>query len=136
MLKLFGINISQKVIKFIIVGFVNTIFSITIYSLLVFFGLNIWLVTLLQLALSIIFNFLTFGHIVFGNGSIHSFFKFIIVCVIQYFVFTLGVMFLTYCLIGKYISGVIMVVPVAILSYYLNNKLVFSRKYKEYNKWN
>ena len=56
---------SIRLVRFLVIGAVNTAFSYVIYALLVLIGLHYSLATLISTILGIIFNFFTTGRIVF-----------------------------------------------------------------------
>ena len=77
---------SIRLVRFLVIGAVNTAFSYLIYALLVLIGLHYSLATLISTVLGIIFNFFTTGRIVFRNMDNRRFIRFILVYAFTYLV--------------------------------------------------
>jgi putative flippase GtrA len=74
-------------LKFIIVGFLNTIFGYTFFAILIFLKINTFLSLFISTSAGVVFNFLTFGQLVFNlNKSKLMFTKFIFVYFISYMI--------------------------------------------------
>jgi putative flippase GtrA len=58
-----------RIIRFVLVGVLNTTFSYLLYAGLLFVGLSYQLANLLALLVGILFSFKTQGHFVFGNHN-------------------------------------------------------------------
>lgn len=117
---------SIRLVRFLVIGAVNTAFSYVIYALLVLIGLHYSLATLISTILGIIFNFFTTGRIVFRNMDNRRIIRFILVYVLTYLV---NVLFLKGLVDGlsmdKLLAGALVTLPVALLSYYLNSIWTF-----------
>lgn len=117
---------SIRLVRFLVIGAVNTAFSYVIYALLVLIGLHYSLATLISTVLGIIFNFFTTGRIVFRNMDNRRIIRFILVYVLTYLV---NVLFLKGLVDGlsmdKLLAGALVTLPVALLSYYLNSIWTF-----------
>jgi putative flippase GtrA len=117
---------SIRLVRFLVIGAVNTAFSYLIYALLVLIGLHYSLATLISTVLGIIFNFFTTGRIVFRNMDNRRFIRFILVYAFTYLV---NVLFLKGLVEGlsmdKLLAGALVTLPVALLSYYLNSIWTF-----------
>jgi putative flippase GtrA len=73
--------------KFILVGLINTIFGYTFFAILIFFKINTFLSLFISTLAGIVFNYLTFGQLVFKlNKSKFIFIKFIFVYFISYMI--------------------------------------------------
>jgi putative flippase GtrA len=68
---------SYSFLRFILVGMVNTLFSFCLYSALVLLGIPYKIALTLTSIVAQIWNFMTTGHLVFGNRRKRLFFKFI-----------------------------------------------------------
>jgi len=122
----FGIPV--KFIKFLIVGGINTLFSLVVYLILVYFGIHYILASLIATILGILFNFKTYGTLVFKNKDNSLIFRFFLVYTITYII---GISCLKLMLIiglNKYTAGLILTIPNALLGYFLNRRFVFNRK--------
>lgn len=117
---------AMRLVRFFVIGVVNTLFSYIIFSLLSLIGLHYSLAKLISTVLGIIFNFFTTGRIVFNNHDNRLVFRFFFVYGITYLV---DLLFL-YLMVDKgglnqMIAEAIATVPVALLSYLLNSLLTF-----------
>jgi putative flippase GtrA len=110
--------------KFILVGLVNTIFGYSIYSILIFMDLHYSVASLISTIVGVIFNFKSIGILVFKNNNNKLIVKFISVYVLTYF---LNLLFLSLLknYFNLYVSALILIVPLAIVSYVLNRNFVF-----------
>lgn len=125
--KLWNIDI----IRFLLVGGINTIFGYSIYALGIFIGLHYSLATLFCIILGVLFNFKTTGVIVFKNSKNKHIFKFGMVYGIIYLVNVLLLTFFNTFGVNNYIGGAIIILPIAFLTFFLQKKLVFSKKFDE-----
>lgn len=114
------------VIKFICVGFVNTVFGYAVYLIFLMVGLNFALAALLSTIFGIIFNFFTTGRLVFGSRENSLFPKFLLVYFILYAFTVAGLSALNIWGISYEIGGAIMILPNALLAFILNKRLVFN----------
>lgn len=115
-----------RLLRFLVVGAVNTIFSYIVYAILILVGTHYSLATLISTVLGVIFNFFTTGRIVFRNMDNKRFISFIFVYAITYLV---NILLLRWLIDGltmeKLLAGALVTLPVALLSYFLNAKLTF-----------
>ncbi len=124
----------HQILRFLVVGGFNTLFSYGIYTLLIWFGLHFALATSLQLTASVFINYLTFGNLVFCNSGKGALWRFSLVCIGQYLVYTMGIWILVERELSKYFAGAIMIVPVVVLSYLLNKHFAFRPEAEKRNK--
>ena len=117
----------KQIVKFIIVGIINTIFGYAIYTFFIFLGFNyIWAIILATIA-GVLFNFKTIGKFVFESSDNSLIIKFIGVYSL---VLILNILLIkTFKSYGynDYIAGLFAVIPSAALSFILNKFLVFKR---------
>ena len=115
-------------LRFLIAGGINTIFGFAIYSASLVAGAPVWLALLIGTVAGTVFNFLTTGGYVFRALSAARFPRFVICYMIVYGV-NLGMLELLSSWIGnKTLSQLILLLPVAILSYTLMARFVFPKK--------
>lgn len=115
-------------VRFLFVGGINTLFGYAIYSLFILLHVHYAIASLIGTILGICFNFFTTGTIVFKNNNPRLIFKFLLVYGINYFI---GLIFLTIFSkihMNLLIAGAIPILPLAVLGYFLNKKLVFRTK--------
>lgn len=122
---------NSKFIRYICVGLMNTLFGYSIFSLLIYLGVHHTSAVILSAIVSIIFNFKTLSHIVFNNCDNKLICRFLLVYVL---IATLNIVLLDCELklkINIYMAGAILLMPLGLLSFVLNNKLVFKESYEE-----
>jgi putative flippase GtrA len=118
----------RRFIVFLFVGVLNTAFGYGLFALFIFFGLHYTLAVLFSTILGVLFNFKTIGAIVFKNGSNKLIMRFIAVYALLYLLNISGLKVLDMAgITNKYISGGILLLPLAMLSFLLNKKFVFNR---------
>jgi putative flippase GtrA len=118
----------HQLVRFLAVGAVNTLFSYGVYVFLIWLGLHFALATLLQIIASIFFNYLTFGNLVFTNPIRGAPWRFALVCIGQYALYTMGLWILIQWKLSKYLAGAVMIGPVVVMSYLLNKHFAFRAK--------
>ena len=115
-----------RLLRFFVVGAVNTIFSYLVYAILILVGAHYSLATLIATVVGVIFNFFTTGRIVFHNMEGKRFVTFALVYTFTYIVNILLLRWLVDGLnMDKLLAGALVTLPVALLSYFLNAKLTF-----------
>ncbi|MGE4266594.1 MAG: GtrA family protein [Deferribacterales bacterium] len=120
--------LDRRFIVFLIVGVLNTVFGYGLFALFIFFGLHYTLAVLFSTVLGVLFNFKTIGTIVFRDGSNRLITKFVSVYAFLYVLNISGLKLLDMAgTTNKYISGGILLLPLAMLSFLLNKKFVFNR---------
>ena len=121
-------HIDWKFIKFLFVGGINTAFSYSVYALCIFLKFHFTVASLISTVLGVLFNFKTTGTIVFKNSDNKLIFKFISVYVVTYFANICGLKIFDIFHFNMYYAGLIMVFPIAVLSFVLMKKFVFVNK--------
>ena len=117
MIKLLQRYITPEFIRFVLVAILNTLFGYGVYSLLVFLGLHYSVATLGSTVLGVLFNFKTYGILVFKNTSNKLIFRFVLVYCVVYLCNIGGIALLKAIGLSNYIAGAIMVVPVGLFVY-------------------
>ena len=118
----------NQLLRFLVVGGVNTIFGYCMYALFTFIGLHYALAVLLAQISGVIFNFNTTGKIVFYNTKPHLIFRFAGVYVFLYVINVLILSLFAKIDYNMYFAGLILILPMALLSFLLNKKFVFIDK--------
>lgn len=115
-----------RIVRFFVVAGLNTAFGYAVFSLFIFCGIHYTLAALLGQVIGVLFNFRTYGVLVFRNKNVNLLPRFIAVYVITYFC-NIGGMTLVKHLCGwnDYIASAVMCVPIGLLGYVLNKILVF-----------
>jgi len=119
--------LSKKFILFILVGILNTLFGYLIFALLFWLDVHYSLAALASTIVGVIFNFNTYGLIVFKNNSYSNFIKFILVYAINYFV-GVGVLYYFNSIeYNLYIVQAVLLIPLALVRYFLMKFFVFTK---------
>lgn len=118
-------NKNKQFIVFLLVGGINTLFGYSVFAFLIYLKLHYTLAALLSTIAGVIFNFNTFGRIVFKNAQSRLFLKFAVVYVIVYLLNIGLITMLDMVLNNFYINGAIAMAIVAVLTYFLNKYFVF-----------
>ena len=113
--------------RFLVVGGINTAFGYGVFTAFILLNVHYTIAALLAQICGVVFNFNTYGMLVFKNKNYGLIFKFIGVYVITYFI-NIGLLkiFNIYG-IGNIIAEAIILLPVAFLGFFLNKQLVFNK---------
>lgn len=118
--------ISAQLIKFLLVGIVNSIFGYGCFALFLFFNLGDALALFLATVLGVLFNYKSVGLLVFNSKSGNKlFFRFLLVYIFVYLVNLTGIRGFSYLGLPAYLGGLFMLLPVALLAFLLNRNFVF-----------
>lgn len=122
---------SIQLLRFFVVGGLNTAFGFTVYSIFILLHLHYVVAALLGQICGILFNFKTTGTIVFKNKDNRLIFRFFIVYLVTYLI-TIGLLKIFHIHnIGSIVAGAIIIIPIALLAFFLNKKFVFNRLQKK-----
>lgn len=116
----------SQFVRFVAVGMLNTAFGYGCFALLMWLGMHYTAALLVATVAGVLFNFKTLGKLVFGQqqGG-RRLWRFVLTYAICYG-FNLALVKLFLLLgIGAYVGGALALVPVALLSFYLNRTFVF-----------
>ena len=116
------------IIKYIIIGGVNTCFGYGVYWSLLQLDFNFAFAALLSSVLGVIFNFFTFGQLVF-EAKIDSniFYKFVLIYGFRYLLSIGGIAFFHFYGMSYEIAGAVMILLNAIIGFFLHKYLVFKK---------
>lgn|GEM_PF-1442613 len=118
----------NRFMRFLIAGGMNTLFGFAIYSASILAGSTVWLALLAGTIAGTIFNFITTGGYVFRDISLTRFPRFVSFYLLVYGV-NLGLIeLLSIWLRNEILSQSILIFPMALLSYVLMARFVFSQK--------
>lgn len=121
-------GLSEQFVSFLIMGGVNTVFYYALYSLLIYAGLHYAAAVAIATVCGVLFNFQTFGRVVFKNFQTRLLGRFAAVYAVVYLANVAGLAALERGgLADKYLAGAVLVLPVAMLGYVLNRTFVFNR---------
>ena len=114
-----------KFYKYLIVGGVNTVFGYSVFAILIFFGFHYSLAVLIATILGVLFNFQSYGRLVFKNHSWYFLGKYITVYTFIYFVNLILLVIFDLLVSNLYISGLMVIPFIAYLGYFLNKRYVW-----------
>ena len=120
-----------RLLRFLIVGGVNTVFGYSAYAAFLFVGFHYAAAALLGTVVGVIFNFFTTGRFVFekvARGGLLV--RFVAIYAVVYGINVVALTVLQLIVIGSYrfgpyVAGIVLIVPVALLSYVLMRRFVF-----------
>jgi putative flippase GtrA len=122
------VRIERRFIKFLFVGGLNTVFGYGMYALFTYLGFHYSLASLFSTIIGVLFNFITVGQLVFHNKNKRLLIKFAGVYVVIYLLNLLGLRVLHVLHFNLYLAGALLVLPLALLSYGMNKKIVFKEE--------
>ena len=114
-------------IKFLFVAGINTLFGLSIFYLTVFLLKNLYVSVVVATIIAVLFNFKTYGALVFKSKDNSRVFRFIGVYLCTMTI-QMGLL-KGLALVGipnPYIAGAIILLPVSLLSFLLMRKFVFN----------
>ena len=114
-----------KLYKYLVVGGVNTVFGYSVFAILIFFGFHYSLAVLIATILGVLFNFQSYGRLVFKNYSWDFLPRYITVYIIIYFVNLILLLIFDLLVSNLYISGLMVIPFIAYLGYFLNKRYVW-----------
>ncbi len=127
----FGIlsHFEKKFVKYLIVGFINTIISYAIYAIIVTITLRPSFSLGISYLISIFINFQTTGKIVFNNSKNSLIIKFFLSYLTTFIInrYLLDTMVFNLKM-DKYLSQALLVFPVALISFAILKHFVFVEK--------
>jgi putative flippase GtrA len=117
-----------RFVRFLLVGGLNSLIGFTIFSLLAYSGAQTWQALLGGNIVGIAFNFFTIGGVVFRDMGLRRIPLFVLAYIILMAV-NLGCIRLLYAAIqiDRIPAQALLTLPMAMLSYLLMSKLVFSQ---------
>lgn len=118
----------NRFMRFLVAGGVNTLFGFAAYSLLIAAGMAVWLALLVGMLLGTVFNFFTTGGYVFRELSPARFPRFVLCYLLVYFINLELIELILTLLNNKILSQAILVFPMAMISYFLMARFVFSSR--------
>ena len=114
-----------KLYKYLVVGGFNTVFGYSVFAILIFFGFHYSLAVLIATILGVLFNFQSYGRLVFKNHSWYFLSRYITVYIIIYFVNLILLLIFDLLVSNLYISGLMVIPFIAYLGYFLNKRYVW-----------
>ena len=120
-------QINTVLIRYLLIGVLNTAFGYTVFALLTYSGLHYPLAMFFATIAGIFFNFRTFGRFVFGQTDWRLIWRFFAVYGILYGV-NVGCVFVLLKYINNiYLANAVALVFIASLGFVLNRSLVYAK---------
>ena len=116
----------NRPLRFFFAGILNSIFGFFVYALVIVFTAQIWLALLSGICTGIVFNFLTTGGFVFRDTSLQRVPRFAFCYFLIYVANYLLINALSNWINSAIISQALLTPFIAILSYFLMARFVFS----------
>jgi putative flippase GtrA len=118
--------LARQFIKFLIIGGLNTIFGYLIFCVFKFFIESAYTAVVLSTIVGVLFNFKTYGVLVFNAKGNSKIFRFCAVYLAIIGIQMLSIKWLNFFgITNAYLAVAIMVLPMAALSFILLRKFVF-----------
>jgi len=129
---LIWLSMSNQVVRFIVIGIINTIFGYTCYSLFIYIGLDYKISALFATVCGVAFNYNTTGRYVFNavSLSVASIWKFLFTYIIIYIINIALITMFRNIGFNDYIAGFFAIVPGSVVSFLLSKYFVFKEEYK------
>lgn len=121
------ISRNPRFFKFLLVGLLNTVVGYSIFLLGLWFGLHYSASIAVATVLGTLFNFKSTGSLVFQSRDNSLLYRFLGIYCLVYAVNVAGVGVLLWQGISEWLGGLILLLPLAILSFYLNSRFVFNK---------
>ena len=112
-------------LRFLVVGGVNTLFGYGAYALLLLAGLGYVAAAFLATVVGVLFNYFTTGGLVFEHMSRKALVRFVLVYALSYAINVVCVGLLGRAGLNAYVAGLVLVLPMAVLTYFLMRHIVF-----------
>ncbi|WP_199288934.1 GtrA family protein [Pseudanabaena sp. FACHB-1998] len=115
----------SRFINFMLVGLINTLFGYGMFALLLHLGLYYRYSLLIATICGILFNFKTIGILVFKSRNNRLIVRFVAVYLVIYLLNVESLRIIYMMGISILLGQAILVIPLAIVSYFLNKIIVF-----------
>jgi len=125
LIRLVSVLLDKKLVRFFLVSGINTLFGYGLFAILLYLGIIYSIALLISTITGVLFNFNTLRSLVFKNKKNSLLFKFIGVYIVTYLCNLCCMSIFNYFNFNLYLGGAILVIPVGLLTYTLNNNLVF-----------
>lgn len=114
-----------KLIRFLLVGVLNTVVGYGLFAGLVWAGLPYPLAIGLATVLGVLFNFQSVGRLVFGGAPLTQLGRFVGVYVVIYLLNVGSVALLLRTGLSVYVANALVILPMAMVAFVLQRRFVF-----------
>jgi putative flippase GtrA len=116
---------SVQFLRFLIVGGINTVFGYSVFAAFILLHLHYVLAALMAQICGVLFNFRTTGTLVFKNRNDRLILRFFGVYLSTYLSSIALLRIFEYYGVTSLVAGAIVLMPMALVSYFLNRRFVF-----------
>lgn len=121
---------SSEIMRYGLVGLINTIFYFGVYALSVFLGFRYQIASLFSITLAIVFSFVTQSTIVFKVVSVASFARYISLWCALYLLNIWLIAQIQKIFLNLYLAGALATLPIALIGYLFMKHFVFALRKK------
>lgn len=114
-------------VKYLIVGFINTIFGYGVFSFFIFINFHYTIAVFLSTVLGVLFNFRSYGKFVFKNDSWKNLWKFVVLYAILYLINISLIYIFSKYVLNIYLSGLLALIPIVLIGYIFNKSFVYEK---------
>ena len=118
----------NRFVRFVVVGGLNTLFGFVIYSIFALSDLSTLMVLIVSNLIGIAFNFVTTGGRVFRDMSLTKIPLFLICYGVIFVIYLELIQWLSPIFGGRIVAMAIIVLPMAVLTYFMQSWFVFGDK--------
>lgn len=122
--------LDKRFIRFLFVGGINTLFGYSVFALFIFLKFHYSLAVLFGTILGILFNFKTTGKMVFNNADNSLLFRFVGIYTVTYLINVACLKVFDVFKINMFLAGAFLILPMALFSFMLQRKFVFTQGLK------
>ena len=119
---------SNRFMRFLVAGAINTLFGFLVYSAAILFGAPVWLALLIGTVCGTLFNFFSFGGYVFHDIGLNRLPRFVFCYLAIYFLNLMLIDWLLLWVENPIFAQGILTLPVAVLAYIVMARFVFFQK--------
>lgn len=116
---------NNQVLRFILVGGLNTAFGYGLYVFLIWSGMHYAPAVFFSTVAGVLFNYFTSSNLVFRKNRCFRLHRFILTYVFVYLINIVTIKIILCFGINAYIAGFIAIFPVTLITFYLQKKWVF-----------
>jgi putative flippase GtrA len=120
--------LQHQFVRYILVGGMNTAFGYGMYACFLWMGLHYMFATLLGTVFGVLFNFKTYGILVFKNRSNRLIFRYVAMYAFIYLCNNFWIFMFEKFAVNPYVSGCLWLIPNAALSFLLSRQFVYKKQ--------
>lgn len=116
-----------RLVRYYQAAIINTVFGISLYSLLIFAGLQMFIAQAVSHIIGSIFNYFTYSRHAFASSS-PSKFRFMISYIFNYLMSLTALAGINHVLKNPYTSGIFAAFVVSLVNFFILKKFVFAKQ--------